>query len=224
MKGSSPPRPEVSAPTKRHARGIRTRRRHLASGETGNRLGIPITSVPVTLTDLAADLPLDALSRACHEAGVRYGITPRQVGSVLARRPNTKGAGKLRRLLAGDEHVVLSRLESKFLELLSAHGLPLPHTNRPAGGRRVDCRWPAHRLTVELDSYRFHNSRHSWEADRRREREAYARGDNFRRYTWGDVFEAPRLMLRELRALLAPEGRSPYLGRGSRPKRGVNRP
>jgi hypothetical protein len=66
----------------------------------------------------------------------------------------------------------------------------------------VDCRWPEHRLTVELDSYRFHNSRHSWERDRRREREAYARGDAFRRYTWDDVDEG-RQMLAELRKLLS---------------------
>ena len=77
-------------------------------------------------------------------------------------------------------------------------------TNRPAGGRRVDCRWPEQRLTVELDGYRFHNSRHSWEQDRRREREARARGDEFRRYTYGDVTEDPTLMLAELRTLLLP--------------------
>lgn len=74
-------------------------------------------------------------------------------------------------------------------------------TNRPAGSRRVDCRWPEHRLTVELDGYQFHNSRHSWEQDRLREREARARGDDFRRYSYGDVFERPAPMLRELRYL-----------------------
>jgi hypothetical protein len=84
------------------------------------------------------------------------------------------------------------------LELLRSENLPLPITNKPAGGHRVDCRWPEHRLTVELDGYRFHNSRHSWEQDRRREREARARGDYFRRYTYGDVFEHPRPMLAEL--------------------------
>jgi hypothetical protein len=40
--------------------------------------------------------------------------------------------------------------------------------------------------------------------DRRREREARARGDEFRRYTWGDVFEEPELMLAGLRDLLQP--------------------
>jgi hypothetical protein len=57
-------------------------------------------------------------------------------------------------------------------------------------------------VTIELDSYRYHNSRYAWEQDRRREREAYARGDDFRRYTWGDVADDPRSMLAELRALL----------------------
>jgi hypothetical protein len=55
---------------------------------------------------------------------------------------------------------------------------------------------------VELDGYQFHNSRRSWEQDRRREREARARGDEFRRYTYGDVLEEPRYMLAELRQLL----------------------
>ena len=143
-----------------------------------------------------------SLARACHEAGVRYGTTPAQVEAVLARRPNSPGAGKLRRVLRGDVHVTFSKLERRFLELLREAGLRSPQTNRPAGGRRVDCRWPEQRLTVELDGYRYHNSRHAWEQDRRREREARARGDEFRRYTYGDVFEHPRLMLRELRQLL----------------------
>ena len=124
------------------------------------------------------------------------------VEAVLARRPNSPGAAKLRAVLRGDVHVTLSRLERRFLKLLREAGLVLPQTNRPAGGRRVDCRWPEQRLTVELDSYRFHNSRHAWEQDRRREREARARGDEFRRYTWGDVFEQPGPMLAELRDLL----------------------
>src|SRR5207247_9082609 len=102
----------------------------------------------------------------------------------------------------GDIHVTLSKLERRFLRLLKDEGLELPQTNKVAGGRRVDCRWPERRLTVELDSYRYHQSRHAWEQDRRREREARASGDEFRRYTYGDVFETPRLMLAELRALV----------------------
>jgi hypothetical protein len=118
-------------------------------------------------------------------------------------RPNAPGAGRLRAVMRGDTKVLLSRLEQRFLERLRAAGLPLPETNRSASGRRVDCRWPDHKLTVELDSYTYHQSRHAWEADRRRERETHAREDDLRRYTWGDVFEEPAQMMRELQALLA---------------------
>ena len=197
-----PPPPEVSAPTERRIAGLKTRRRRLERGECTIHRGIPITSVPLTLLDITPLLPPFELGKACHEAGVRYRTTPRMVDAVLKRRPNAPGAAKLRAVLEG-EPVSLSRLESEFLALLLAHGLPLPVTNKNASGRRVDCRWPEHGLTVELDSYRFHNSRHTWEADRRRERQAYARGDRFRRYTWMDVVEDPGALLRELTALLA---------------------
>jgi very-short-patch-repair endonuclease len=133
---------------------------------------------------------------------VRHHTTPAMVEVVLARRPSSPGAGKLRAVLRGEVKVKLSELERRFLYLLEENRLPLPQTNRPAGGRRVDCRWPDRRLTVELDSYRYHHSRHAWEQDRRREREAHARGDEIRRYTHGDVFEHPAAMLSELRALL----------------------
>jgi hypothetical protein len=202
LKGA-PPRPEVTAPVKRRVTGVITRRsRRAHSDDAATRRGIPVTSVARTLVDIAGTAPMAELARACHEAGVRHRTTPRDVDAVLARWPRAAGAGKLREIMHGDAPVTLSRLESRFLELVREAGLPPPVTNRPAGGRRVDCRWPEPRLTVELDSYRYHHSRHAWEQDRRREREARARGDDFRRYTWGDVFERPRLMLAELRALL----------------------
>jgi very-short-patch-repair endonuclease len=105
-------------------------------------------------------------------------------------------------------HVTLSPLEDAFLALLREEGLPLPRTNRPAGTHRVDCRWPDPRLTVELDSYTFHHSRHAWEQDRRRAREARARGDEFRRFTWGDVTEDTRYLRSELRGLLPRSARA----------------
>jgi very-short-patch-repair endonuclease len=204
VKGT-PPTPEVTARTERRIEGVRTHRcRFLTAQEILGVRGIPVTTVPRTLVDISSELSLDALARACHEAGVRYRTTPAQVEAVLALRPNVPGARQLRRVIHGDVHVTLSRIESRALELLRGEGLDLPMTNRPAGGRRVDCRWPEHRLTVELDGYRFHNSRYSWEQDRRREREARARGDEFRRYSYGDVMVDPTFMLAELRMLLAP--------------------
>jgi hypothetical protein len=164
--------------------------------------GIPVTSVPSTVVQLAATLSLDDLARVCHEAGIHHKLTPAQVDAVFARQPIVPGAGKLRAVLHGEVRVTLSALEVRFLKVLRRAGLPLPITNRVTDGRRLDCRWPEHQLTVELDGYRFHNSRHSWEQRWRREREARARGDEFRTYTYGDVFEDSRNMLRDLCALL----------------------
>jgi Transcriptional regulator, AbiEi antitoxin len=202
VKGS-PPRPEVLTHMDRRVPGVVVHRaRRTDHVDSKMRHGIPVTSVPRTLLDLASSLPEPALARACHEAGVRYRTTPRQVEAVLEQLPNAAGSAKLRRVLRGEVPVTLSRLERRFLTRLREAGLPEPITNRVAGSHRVDCRWPKHRLTVELDSYRFHNSRHSWEQDRRREREARTRGDEFRRYTSLDVFDDPRFMLSELRGLL----------------------
>jgi very-short-patch-repair endonuclease len=66
----------------------------------------------------------------------------------------------------------------------------MPQTNRAAGGRRVDCRWPDRRLTIELDGYRYHNSRYAREQD------------ELRRFTYGDVSESPQFVLAEVSALL----------------------
>ncbi|MFL5867339.1 MAG: hypothetical protein ACJ766_09615 [Thermoleophilaceae bacterium] len=98
--------------------------------------------------------------------------------------------------------ITLSKLERAFLGLLKAEKLPLPTPNRNTGGRYVDCRWPESKLTVELDSYTYHHTRHAWEQDYRRERKARARGDEFRRYNYGDVIEDQTDMLAELRDLL----------------------
>ena len=196
---SPPSMPEVTAPTERRIPGIRTHRSRTPVDSFVWR-GIPVTTPARTLVDLSSVLAVSDLARACHEAGIRFGTAPSEVEAILATHA---GAAKLRRVLRGDEHVSLSVLERRFEALLREAGLPLPVMNRPAGGRYVDCRWVEDRLTVELDGYRYHSSRHAWERDRRREREAYARGDQFRRYTYGDVFERPRPMLAELRSVLS---------------------
>ncbi|HKG39747.1 MAG TPA: hypothetical protein VKB25_12215 [Conexibacter sp.] len=204
------PAPEVIALTERCVSGVVTRRARagLDPNDAMVHRGIPVTTPARTLVDLARLLDAEQLARVCHEAGIRHRTSPEHVEAVLARRPNSPGARTLRRILRGDERVTLSVLERRFLERLRDADLPLPQMNRLVGGRRVDCRWAERRLTVELDGYRYHASRHAWEQDRRREREAYARGDEFRRYTYSDVVEDPRRMLAELRALLEPSPRS----------------
>jgi hypothetical protein len=198
-----PPPPQVTSQTERRIKGIETRRaRRIDPRDRAAHKHIPVTTVARTVVDIAPLLSLDDLARACHEAEIKHGTKPADIEAVLERRPTSPAAAKLRRCTSGETHVTLSELEKRFLQLLRDNDLPLPHTNRRAGTKRVDGRWPDHHLTVELDSFRYHNSRHSWEQDRIRERQAHARGDNFRRYTYTDVLQHPEPMLKELRTLL----------------------
>lgn len=201
LKGRPPPA-EVTAPTRRRVRRLQTRYSRRRLDRVVVR-GIPVTTAPRTLVDLAAVLSEYELGRACHEAGVKYDTTPAEVDAVLAGCPNARGAATLRRVLSGEARIALSKLERRVLRLVRQGGLPLPRTNKPAGGRRVDCRWAEQGLTVEIDSYRYHRSRHAWEQDRRRERQARARGDDFRRFTHDDVLDRPHQFVRELRAALS---------------------
>lgn len=203
IRGSAPD-PGVYARTKRRIAGIATRRaKTMHKHDVARWRGIPVTTPARTLVDLAESLSADELAGAMHQADVLHKTTPDHVEAVLERRPTAKNAATLREVIWGDQGRILSKLERAFTRLLKQHRLPLPTTNRPANVFFVDCRWPTHRLTVELDGYRYHRSRHSWQQDRNRERDAYARGDQFRRYTWQDVVERPDPTLDELGAVLA---------------------
>src|SRR3954454_2895885 len=60
LKGRAP-KPEVTAPRQRQVPGVRVRRGRIDPIDRATHRGIPVTAVPRTLIDLAADLSLDAL-------------------------------------------------------------------------------------------------------------------------------------------------------------------
>jgi hypothetical protein len=198
-----PPRPEVLVTSYRRPAGVTvTRCRTIDRRDRTRWRGIPVTTVPRTIVDLASVLSEEDLARAFHQAAVLHRTTPERVEAVLSRRDNWPGRHNLRGVVWGETPVTLSRLEKRFIERLRAD-LAQPETNRHVNGRYIDCRWPHLRVTVELDSYRYHHTRYAWEQERQREREARARGDEFRRYTWRDVSEVPDPMLADLRELLS---------------------
>src|SRR3954471_8121759 len=201
IKGEAP-KPEVTTPTQRRPQGVITHRARVHALEATTYHDIPITTVPRTVVDMAARSTPGELAELFHHAAVRFRVKPHHVEAVLRRRPNARGANTLRRVMNGDERALLSVLERGFIALLRKHDLPLPQTNIPKDGHWVDCYWPEPPLTVELDSYRFHSTRHAWEEDHRRERKARRRGD-YRRYVWADVFEEPTATVADLMPLLS---------------------
>jgi hypothetical protein len=190
----------VTTTSKRKPPGVLVHRTRRVSDAARYR-EIPVTTVPRTVVDLAADSTPADLALVFHEARIRFGVRPEYVEAVLGRG-RFRGAAKLRRVIRGDERVLLSELERGFIALLQRHNLPLPQTNIPKDGHWVDCWWAEYKLTVELDTYRYHGTRHAWERDQKRERTARKRGD-YRRYVWGDVFELPEELVAELSPALA---------------------
>ena len=143
---------------------------------------------------------------------MKYGTTADSVQAALSRRGNVPGAALVRAVIHGDVKVTLSVLERRFIQILADAGLPLPDTNVRVGSYRVDCRWIAPGITIELDSYRYHRTRRAWEQSHAREREARRRGDKWRRFTYDDVMGDPAYMLAELRKLLPAGGTTPSRG------------
>ena len=191
------PLPEVTIPTTagRTRPGIVIHCSRLERDDVFVLDGIPITTVPRTLLDLAPRLPRPALTRACHEAWVHHRTTPDQIRRCIERHPHKPGATKLWRALGAD--VRLSDLEDAFVALVRAHRMPLPRTNIDHGGDKVDCHWPAFGLTIELLSFRYHATRQAFENDVARRRRS-----NHVAYTYGDIVDRPAATIADLRPRL----------------------
>jgi len=194
-----PPAPEITIPAGgcRKRPGITIHRSALHHLDTADLDGIPITTVPRTLLDLAPRTAPEELTRMCHEAWIHHRTTPAHIAACIARNPHKPGAAKLRRALGAD--VLLSELEQGFKALLRKSGLPLPRTNIDVKGDKVDCHWPALGLTIELHSWRYHATRRAFEQDLARRRRS-----NHLAYSYGDVFEREAQTANELRPLLRP--------------------
>lgn len=162
--------------------------------------GIPMTTIPRALLDLAPRLTVPELTRAWHEAYVKHGITPKMIEACMRRHPRRPGLRKLRRALGSD--VTLSMLEDAFLDLLRRYGIPLPRTNIDVRGHKVDCHWPELGLTIELLGYRFHASRQAFERDVARQRRT-----GHVAFTWGDVTERGDATATEVLALIVSRSR-----------------
>jgi len=122
--------PEVTIPTTagRTRSGVVLHRvKTLPPADTMRLHGIPLTTVPRVLLDLAPGLSAPGLTRACHEAWIRHRVTPAHVEACIARNPTKKGIATLRHALGSD--VTLSDLEDGFLKLLDDHRLARPRTN-----------------------------------------------------------------------------------------------
>ncbi len=192
--------------------GIRAHESTLGGDEVLLLDGIPVTSPPRTLLDLAAILRPRQLERAFDELEVRGLTDALSLPDLLARHPRRRGAVAIRALLASGEPGGITRheLEEGFVGLLDAHGLPRPRLNAPLSLRgrffEVDCLWRRERVIVELDGRAVHGTGRAFEADRERDRILQAEGWRVARVTWRQMTGDAQAVATDLGRLLAGAG------------------
>jgi very-short-patch-repair endonuclease len=153
-------------------KAVKTHRvRHLDPRDITIRDGIPITTVPRTLLDLATVANQRQLRRAVNEAVRKRWLHQSAVEDILRRHKGRPGIAAFRAATAAlnpGTHRTRSDLEDAFLTLCRKHRLPTPDSNVAIAGYEVDFHFPGTNVIVELDSYEYHRTPAEFDADRRK--------------------------------------------------------
>jgi hypothetical protein len=213
-------RPEtihVTAPTARRARrSVVVHFAALQARDLAEVDGISVTAFPRTVLDLAASLSPTRLERVLERAEERRLFDLRLFDEVLARAGNHPGAAKLRNgleIYRPQLAVTRSGLETRFLKLVRAAGLPPPATNFSVGGYELDAYWKQERFAVELDVFETHGSRAAFERDRLRQEELKLIGVEMIRVTGPRLDREPEQVIGRLTQLLAQRRGEKHPGR-----------
>jgi very-short-patch-repair endonuclease len=172
--------------------------------------GIPVTTVPRTIIDLAAVASVDVVENALRESEYLRLYDMLSLQDLVARYPGRRGMRKVRtaldRLREEPGGRQRSPLEERFVPFLRRHDLPIPRLNAwiEVGGRRyqVDCLWPQTTQIVELDGWEGHGTRSAFREDRARDRRLRVAGYTVTRLTWSQLVDEPTAIAADLRALL----------------------
>jgi very-short-patch-repair endonuclease len=200
---------EVTTAKKSRSRG--SVHRHfgaLPPDEVTEHRGIPVTTVPRTLFDLAAVSSADTVEHALRESEYLRLHDRLSLPDLLARYPGRRGSVTVRECLRRRRDLPAGRarswLELEFLPFLRRHGLPRPRLNvwMEVGGKsiQVDCLWPGG-VIIELDGFAGHGTRTAFREDRARDRRLRVAGYGVIRIAPEQLEDEPEALAADLRAL-----------------------
>jgi very-short-patch-repair endonuclease len=194
-----------SAPQHERINGHRTS--YLPAEHVTTVRGIPVTTAPRTLLDLAAVMPERHLRRAVRQAQFLKLTTVAALAAVLHGPGPRRGRKKLARILGMDAAPTQSVLEDAVLDLVLRGGFAHPAVNEPLflDGRRIvpDLCWPRQRLIIEADGP-HHDDPFQRAADNERQRILEAHGYRVIRVTWKQAVMRPTSTLRRIAEAGAP--------------------
>ena len=172
--------------------------------------GIPVTTVPRTIFDLAAAEAVDVIVSLLREMEHREIRDRLSLWDLVERYPAKRGVQKVRSALERLKEEPVGRkrspLEERFAPFLREHRLPLPRFNDwiLLGDKRfqVDCHWPGTGQIVELDGWEGHKTKSAFRDDRARDRRLRVAGYSVTRITWNQLDDEPDAIAADLGALL----------------------
>ena len=180
-------------------RGIRVRRRVLATGTAVLRSGVQVTKALATALDLARELPAEDAVVFLDQFAARrlVRLDELRAAAELATGPRCR---RLRRAVSQADGLAGSPQETRLRLLLNGSRLPRPvaqYSVRDADGfvARVDFAWPEHRVALEYEG-RWHGERQQVAKDRRRLNRLTAAGWTVVFATAEDLAEPGQLITR----------------------------
>lgn len=163
--------------------------------------GIPVTTIPRTLIDLAEVVPSVELDEAVHQAYRLGRWNTDAVALTLADHGGRNGTARLRRVMAETEPgkgFVRSKLERWLRRLCRTHGVPAPESNQVVEGFEVDFLWRSERLIVEADGRASHLTPKAFERDHKRDRTLDRAGYRILRFTHRDITGTPDVVAADI--------------------------
>jgi very-short-patch-repair endonuclease/predicted transcriptional regulator of viral defense system len=164
---------------------------------------IAVTTPTRTLLDLAATLPRRALEKALDQAEIRQLFDLTALDAIARAHARHHGTARLQDALASHRAgttLTRSELEERFLALCERHYIPRPRVNHRIADLEVDFHFPAHRLVVEVDGYRYHHTRTAFERDRHRDAILAQAGYRVLRFSHRQVTREPAQVAAALRS------------------------
>ncbi|HUB99165.1 MAG TPA: type IV toxin-antitoxin system AbiEi family antitoxin domain-containing protein [Solirubrobacterales bacterium] len=196
----------VTSPVQRRKRQpLRLHRaRNLTAEDRALENGIPVTSVPRTLLDMAALVKPDWLGRMLERAEELELLELGPVESVIARNRGHRGSSRLRRAIVNYRPPAFTRSDAEklLLGMLADAGLPRPATGWNECGHELDFYWPDFRFAVELDFFETHGTREAFERDPLRDEDLALAGIETRRVTGRRLEREPAQVVERLGLLL----------------------
>ncbi|HEV7481686.1 MAG TPA: type IV toxin-antitoxin system AbiEi family antitoxin domain-containing protein [Solirubrobacterales bacterium] len=166
---------------------------------------IPVTALPRTLLDCAAEYRLLRLQRMLERSEELKLFDLGPVEELLQRSGRHAGRGPLRQAIALYAPVPFTRsgFERRFFEAVLGAGLPRPATNFVEAGFELDLYWAEHRFAVELDTYATHGTHAAFERDHLRDEDLTLAGIELIRVTDVRFHREPEAVLKRVATLLA---------------------